>query len=121
MRFLLDECLSTRLVTLLSNAGHDAVHVADLGLLGAADQDVMATAKVQSRVLVSADTDFGELLAAGRALGPSFVLFRRTRRIAEEQTAVLLANLPDVEPDLDAGAVVVLAEDRIRVRRLPLR
>jgi len=71
--------------------------------------------------LVSADTDFGELLATGKALGPSFVLFRRSRRVAEEQIAVLLANLADVEGDLQAGAVVVLAEDRIRVRRLPLR
>lgn len=34
--------------------------------------------------------------------------------------AVLLANPHDVEDDLDAGAVVVLAEDRIGVRRLPL-
>lgn len=121
MRFLLDECLSTRLVALLTNAGHDAVHVAALGMLGAPDEEVMRAASGESRVLVSADTDFGELLAAGRASGPSFVLFRRTRRIAEEQITVLLANLSDVEADLAAGAIVVLAEDRIRVRRLPLR
>lgn len=121
MKFLLDECLSARLAGLLSSAGHDAVHVADLGLLGAPDEEVLRAASAQSRVLVSADTDFGELLAAGRASGPSFVLFRRSRRVPENQIAVLLANLPDIEDDLNAGSVVVLAEDRIRVRRLPLR
>lgn len=86
MRFLLDEFLSTRLVALLTNAGHDAVHVADLRMLGAPDEKVMRAASGESRVLVSADTDFGELLAAG-----------------------------------DPVAVAVLAEDRSRVRRLPLR
>ena len=121
MRFLLDECLSARLSVLLNDAGHDAIHVGDLGLLGATDGDVLQAALTEARVLVSADTDFGELLATGQALGPSFVLFRRSRRVAEEQIAVLLANLADVEDDLQAGAVVVLAEDRIRVRRLPLR
>jgi len=34
---------------------------------------------------------------------------------------LLLLNLPTVAEDLDAGAIVVLDDDRIRVRRLPLR
>lgn len=121
MKFLLDECLSARLSVLLTDAGHDAIHVRDLNLLGSTDDEVMRAALTEARVLVSADTDFGELLASGRSLGPSLILFRRSRRVAEEQIAVLLANLTDVEEDLDVGAVVVLAEDRIRVRRLPLR
>lgn len=121
MRFLLDECLSARLTVLLTDAGHDAVHIGDVGLFGAPDDEVMRAAAADSRVLVSADTDFGELLAAGRALGPSFILFRRSRRLAKDQIAVLIANLHEFETDLDAGAVVVLTDDRIRVRRLPLR
>lgn len=121
MRFLLDECLSARLTVLLTDAGHDAIHVGDLHLLGATDDEVLQAAFRESRVLVSADTDFGELLATARALAPSFILFRRSRRTADEQTVVLLANLPEIADDLGAGAVVVLAEDRIRIRRLPLR
>ncbi len=49
------------------------------------------------------------------------MLYRRSRRVPENQIAVLFANLPAIEDDLNAGSVVVLAEDRIRVRRLPLR
>ena len=120
LRYLVDECLSPRLCALLIDAGHDAVHVGDRGLLGAPDDAVIRAALAESRTVVSADTDFGELLAASGAPYPSVVLFRRQSRIAETQAQVLLDNLLDVQSDLDAGAVVVLAQDRLRVRRLPL-
>jgi len=44
---------------------------------------------------------------------------RRHRREAE-QAALLLANLDAIEAELAAGAIVVLLDDRIRLRRLPL-
>ncbi len=50
----------------LEEGGHDAVHVGDLGLLGAVDTKVMLAAAESDRVLVSADIDFGELLAIGQ-------------------------------------------------------
>lgn len=49
----------------LKESGHDAVHVGDLGLLGAVDTEVMLAAAESDRVLISADTDFGELLVNG--------------------------------------------------------
>ena len=45
----------------------------------------MAAAVAESRVLVSMDTDFGELLATSNASLPSVVLFRRAGRKAEDQ------------------------------------
>lgn len=77
MRFLLDECLSQRLAGLLSDAGHDVVHVIDLSLAGTVDDDVLAAARTEERVLVSSDTDFGELLAKQGAALPSLILFVR--------------------------------------------
>jgi hypothetical protein len=67
VKFLVDESLSSTLSWLLNEAGHDALHVGDLDLLGASDDAVMAAADTTGCVLVSADTDFGELLALGRA------------------------------------------------------
>jgi predicted nuclease of predicted toxin-antitoxin system len=77
-------------------AGHDATHVRDYRMQTSADLEILTRAAQESRVVISADTDFGTLLATH-----------------EE-------NLPDVEADLIAGAAVVFEETRIRVRRLPI-
>ena len=122
MRFLLDQNLSPLLVELLAHLGHDAVHVRQLGMSRASDAEIMATARDDNRVVVSGDTDFGELLARTNAASPSLVLFRRQgQRRAAELAALLDANLNAVVADLDAGAVVVIDADRVRIRRLPLR
>jgi predicted nuclease of predicted toxin-antitoxin system len=87
----------------------------------ASDTVVLERARTDRRIVVSADTDFGTLLAASRADGPSVVLIRRTAdRSAHLLLALLLANLPAAEEALAAGAIVVLETDRVRVRPLPL-
>ena len=121
MKFLIDECISARVVPLLTGVGHDVAHVEDRGLAGHVDQEVLELARSEGRVLVSADTDFGEILASSGALLPSLVLLRQGNRSPLHRAATLLANLDEVGDDLAAGAVVVLTDDRIRVRRLPLR
>ena len=120
MRFLLDECLSVRVAPELVAAGHDAVHVDDIDLAGHTDEDVLAAAVADSRVLLSADTDFGEILARSNDTTPSLVLFRRSDRTAHSLAEVLLANLDAIAEDLDHGAFVVITEDRLRIRRLPM-
>ncbi|MCA2212814.1 DUF5615 family PIN-like protein [Jidongwangia harbinensis] len=121
MKFLVDECLSIRVAALLTDVGHDAVHVTDCELAGEPDERVLARAVGDGRVLLSADTDFGELLARSGAGTPSVVLFRRSDRSATSLSAVLLANLPEFEDDLAKGAFVVITDERMRIRPLPFR
>lgn len=121
MRFLLNECLSQRLVLLLAEAGHDVIHVVDSGLAGRVDDDVLDVARTEGRVLVSSDTDFGELLARGDAALPSLILFRQGNRAPEHQAETLLEHLDLIDHDLGAGAIVVFTNDNIRIRRLPIQ
>ena len=122
MRFLLDENQSPVMVELFARLGHDAVHVRDVGLARSSDTAILAAARDDNRVVVSGDTDFGDLIASTNAASPSVVLLRRQgQRRAAEVVALLVANLDAVAADLEAGAVVVLDADRVRVRRLPLR
>ena len=121
MKFLVDQNRSPALAERLRDAGHDAVHTMELGLERAEDDELLLLAREEQRVVVSGDTDFGALLALANATSPSVILFRsRHRRSADDQATLLLAHLDDVEGDLIAGAVVVITDDRIRVRRLPL-
>ncbi len=86
----------------------------------ATDAQIMGWAARDQRVVVSADTDFGELLAVTNQSRPSVVLLRRQgNRRASEVADLLMLNLPAVEEDLNRGAIVVLDADRIRVRALP--
>lgn len=121
MKFLIDNNLSPLLADALKAAGHDAVHLRDLGMQAATDHAVLEDARADGRILVSADTDFGGLLARSGASTPSVILIRRLAgRRAAEQAAIILANLDQVAEDLTAGAIVVLHEDSLRVRRLPM-
>ena len=121
MKFLIDNNLSPLLAESLKAAGHDAVHLRDLGMQAEPDPAVLQRAQVEERVLVSADTDFGGLLSRSHATGPSVLLIRRLAgRRAAEQSAIILANLDQVAEDLIAGAVVVIGDDWIRIRRLPM-
>ena len=120
MRFLLDENQSPSIGQLLTVAEHDVVHVRDVGRAGAPDEDLFVYAAEDNRVIVSGDTDFGELLARINAAGPSLILAPTGRTTRSSDRVIAVGHPRRSHRGVNEGAIVVLDEDRIRIRSLPL-
>jgi len=121
MKFLIDNALSPALAALLQQAGHDAIHVRSIGLQHADDDAIFDLAAVERRVLVSADADFGTLLAMRSSREPSVIQFRgEGSRKPDALARTLLANLPQLVDALENGSIVTFEPARVRVRLLPI-
>ena len=121
MRFLADMCVALRIIEWLRNEGHDACHLREEGLQRAPDGDIFAKAAAESRIVITFDLDFGEIIALSGSRSVSVILFRlyntRTAHVIERLQSVL----EHCGQALERGAVIVVEESRHRVRRLPLR
>jgi predicted nuclease of predicted toxin-antitoxin system len=121
VKLLLDMNLSPRWAELLRQAGHDAVHWSTVGQATAEDQALMAWARTHGYVVVTNDLDFGAILAATQAEGPS-VLQMRTEAVSPHSLGDrLLKALERFEGDLLAGALITVDERRERARLLPIK
>ncbi len=121
MKFLLDMPVSPQLVKTLQQHGHSGVHVQDIGMATAKDSEIVARARHESRIIVTADLDFGQLLAMSNAEGPGVILFRGGNYSESEMRSLLERVLDNVASEILPTAICVVDKNRVRVTRLPLR
>jgi predicted nuclease of predicted toxin-antitoxin system len=123
VKLLLDQGLPRGACALLGDQGHDVLHVGDVGLAAAADEDILDWAVANDRVVVTLDADFHSILARRGAAGPSVVRIRVEGLRAEALATLLAKVLTQSEQALNAGAMVTAGPDgaSIRERGLPLR
>ena len=112
--------VSQRVVTWLREQGHDATHLRDEGLHTLENGGIFAKGFRESRIILTWDLDFTEIVALSKTGVVSAVVFRlmntRSDHVITRLARVLLASAQD----LDEGAIISVEEGRHRVRLLPL-
>lgn len=117
MRWLADECVDASLVDQLRNAGHDVTYMAEIAS-GATDIVALSYARDETRLLLTEDKDFGELVFRMRMTAPGVVLLRIDPRERHIKWARLAEAIEKFGERL-LGRYLVIEEARFRSR--PLR
>jgi len=118
MKWLADECISTKIVSSLRGAGHDVTSVIEQSP-STKDRDILAIALQQQRLLLTGDKDFGELIFGG-ATQPSFGIV--LMRIPDGLSHLAWPRLQEAIAHFGEGLLgrfTVIEETRLRTR--PLR
>ena len=117
MKFLLDACASSRsLESSLTEHGHDVVSARSLGPR-ATDEELLALAYREKRILVTEDKDFGELVFVQRLPHPCIVRFVEMR--VAEKVAAMQRLIEHHGQAMGRGALIVVTTERIRLRQGP--
>lgn len=121
MGILIDMNLSPEWEKVLAGSGWEAVHRNKVGDAGAPDSQIMRWAKESGCIVFTHDLDFGALLAATGATGPSVLQLRCEDTRPASMGDIVVAALSAHEQALLSGAPVTIDPRRMRVTLLPLK
>jgi predicted nuclease of predicted toxin-antitoxin system len=121
MKLLLDQGIPRSAAKLLREANFDTLHVSEIGMSAAEDQEIIERAREEERIVVTLDADFHTLLALNDATSPSVIRIRIQSLRAQAVVDLLLTVIGECKEDLEQGAAVTVDSNRIRIRRLPLK
>lgn len=118
MKLLLDQGLPRSTAAILRENGWDVLHIGEIGMSAARDQEIIEAALAQGRTVVTLDADFHALIAVSGDNAPS-VIRLRIEGLRGEALADLLQKLwPAVAEDVERGALVTVTTKTVRIHRL---
>jgi predicted nuclease of predicted toxin-antitoxin system len=116
--FLLDQSAEARIAVALTDQGHDAKRIGRDYPHGLPDEQVLAIAYAEQRILITNDRDFGELVFRHRRAHAGVVYFRYPLDSTADQKLRALQRLLNTHQDqLDQFLVVAPRGVRVRRRR----
>ena len=114
MQFIIDESTGTAVVEYLRSAGHDVLAVAEV-MPQATDDDILARAVSEGRILLTNDKDFGELVFRSGQTHCGVVLLRLHDESGATRVEVVKAVLERFASRLE-GNFTVATEGAVRIR-----
>jgi len=119
MRFPINMNLSPGTAAWLRSEGHDAVHVLEAGFGALSDSEIFARAASESWIVVTFDLDFGEIVGLAKVTGAAVLLLRlrlAPQPLLREKLRVAIVEAAEA---LQARAIVLVEDTRIRIRHMP--
>ena len=120
MKFLLNMNVPRELGKRLAAQEHSYRHVGDIGMAQASDAATVQEARATQEVIITHALDYGNLLAFSGASTPSVVIFRVRNTHSANLFARMTKTWGEIERPLLEGAIVVLEDAALRIRRLPI-
>lgn len=114
MRLLADENIERPIVHWLREQGHDVLWVPE-SLASATDSQIVEVARVESRVIVTYDLDFGEMLFRERIACDGVILLRCKKLLRQERIAWFQRWWPELQCKA-LRRLVILRNNGLRVR-----
>jgi len=113
MRFLADESCDFAVVRAMRAAGHDVRVVAEV-CRGAPDDQVVEFALRESRVLLTEDKDFGQLVFASARESPGVIFIRFPASVRKTMTDSVVRFVEENSAKIE-GRFSVVQPGRIRI------
>jgi predicted nuclease of predicted toxin-antitoxin system len=98
----------------------EAVHWSDVGLFDAPDKSLIDWAKEHNHIIFTHDLDFGTALALTKAEKPSVIQVRTQNVTVPYLSSILFPTIKTYADLLEKGALLVIDEDKKRLRILPV-
>ena len=115
MQFVVDESTGTAVVEYLRSLGYDVLAVAET-MPQAEDVDILSQASSQSRVLITNDKDFGDLVFRSGQAHHGVILLRLHHDESAANRVRMVTLVMDQYADRLPDHFIVVSESGIRIR-----
>lgn len=116
MKFLVDECVGPTVAKWLKQNNYDVISSYD-NLLGLDDNSVLKKALIETRIIITCDKDFGEMIFKNKMQHCGVILLRLNDERPSNKINILDSILKNYSHDL-FGNFVVATETTIRISKL---
>jgi predicted nuclease of predicted toxin-antitoxin system len=114
MKFMIDRCAGRRLAEWLSSRGHDVIETRSLGQ-DPGDRVILEWVAEENRILVTIDTDFGQLVYVNGARHCGIV--RLPDVPVQKRIQLMEEVITRYRSQLETGQLITVRGDKIRVSK----
>jgi len=121
MRFLLDENISPETEKLVKSWRYEVTSIAEKGIKGVGDLEVIRIAKKEKRVIITQDLDFGRVYYFMMKADVGIIVIRQKRIQTVEMVNQTLKRLfefirkENINEEIIAGSLTIISEKKIRI------